>query len=113
MLESLLIIILGIIPALLSVLMMRRAEAQARSRLQSALRANEFNRRRFPYALSTEHRYVEGMGYLVGDITCRFNARSPYLRCAVNPAGPCKDCPCYESIEFRDANCSCDPQPHL
>lgn len=40
--------------------------------------------------------YLEGVGYLVGDISCRFNARSCYLRCAVNPQGPCQDCRHYE-----------------
>ena len=29
--------------------------------------------------------------------TCRFNARSAFLLCAVNPEGPCHSCPHYES----------------
>jgi len=33
--------------------------------------------------------YLEGVGYLIG-ISCQFNARSSYLRCAVNPQGPCQ-----------------------
>jgi len=33
---------------------------------------------------------LEGVGYLIGDISCQFNARSGYLRCAVNPQGPCQ-----------------------
>lgn len=32
------------------------------------------------------------VGAIIGDITCRYNARSPYLRCSVNPHGPCKNC---------------------
>ncbi len=28
----------------------------------------------------------------IGDITCEFNARSRYLRCTVNPNGPCEGC---------------------
>ena len=32
----------------------------------------------------------------LGEPSCRFNAHSPYIRCAVNPMGPCEDCPSYE-----------------
>lgn len=39
--------------------------------------------------------YVDGMGYMIGDITCDLNARSPYLRCAINPIGPCDGCSAY------------------
>lgn len=28
----------------------------------------------------------------IGDTTCIYNARSPHLRCAINPSGPCKGC---------------------
>jgi Family of unknown function (DUF6464) len=43
-----------------------------------------------------EH-YVDGMGFVIGDITCELNARSPLLRCAVNPQGPCQGCRDYQS----------------
>ncbi|MFB2738622.1 DUF6464 family protein [Umezakia ovalisporum] len=43
--------------------------------------------------------YLEGVGYLIGDISCRFNARSGYVRCAVNPCGPCEGCRYYEPKE--------------
>lgn len=33
----------------------------------------------------------------IGDITCSFNARSPKLRCTINPSGPCEACRFYES----------------
>ncbi|MEL7071306.1 MAG: DUF6464 family protein [Cyanobacteria bacterium J06581_3] len=46
-----------------------------------------------------EH-YVEGMGLVIGDITCQLNARSPYIRCAANPFGPCKGCREYEGREY-------------
>lgn len=35
-------------------------------------------------------------GYL-GDTSCRFNAHSPFIRCAVNPSGPCQGCASYET----------------
>lgn len=44
--------------------------------------------------------YVDGMGYMIGDITCDLNARSPYLRCAVNPMGPCDGCSAYAPKVF-------------
>ena len=31
-------------------------------------------------------------GWVIGDPDCRFNARSPLLRCVVWPEGPCETC---------------------
>jgi Family of unknown function (DUF6464) len=44
-----------------------------------------------------EEQYIEGVGYVIGDLTCSYNARSPYIRCAVNPDGLCQDCRHYQS----------------
>jgi hypothetical protein len=33
---------------------------------------------------------------VVGDASCRFNARSEIIRCAVNPSGPCGHCRYFE-----------------
>ncbi len=33
-----------------------------------------------------------GHGWVIGDPLCRYNARSPLLRCAVLPDGPCERC---------------------
>jgi hypothetical protein len=30
--------------------------------------------------------------WVIGDITCAYNARSELLRCAINPSGPCDRC---------------------
>jgi hypothetical protein len=30
--------------------------------------------------------------WVIGDATCKYNARSSLLRCAVNPIGPCEGC---------------------
>jgi len=46
---------------------------------------------------SQETTYLEGK-WVIGDITCQYNARSELLRCAVNPEGPCEGCPHYEPI---------------
>jgi len=40
---------------------------------------------------------IEGR-WVMGDASCRFNARSELLRCAINPSGPCQDCRFYETI---------------
>ncbi|HEY9610514.1 DUF6464 family protein [Allocoleopsis sp.] len=37
----------------------------------------------------------------IGDRACKNNAQSPYLRCAVNPCGPCEECSYFEE-EVRD-----------
>lgn len=39
--------------------------------------------------------------WVIGDTTCRFNARSELLRCAANPDGPCNGCKSYEPVEVR------------
>ncbi|BAZ41147.1 hypothetical protein NIES4101_71090 [Calothrix sp. NIES-4101] len=37
--------------------------------------------------------------WVIGDATCRYNASSELVRCAVNPDGPCESCCYYESVE--------------
>ncbi|MCM1982621.1 DUF6464 family protein [Lyngbya confervoides] len=37
-----------------------------------------------------------GGRWVIGDMSCRYNARSTLLRCAVNPDGPCDRCPSYQ-----------------
>lgn len=99
MLTALLILGLGLAPSLLSLWVMLRADAQAQARLQLVLES--FSRRGMPtLQLASEQNYVEGLGFMIGDLTCRFNARSSYVRCAVNPIGPCQACSQYESMEM-------------
>ena len=45
-----------------------------------------------------EKSLIEGR-WVMGDASCRFNARSELLRCAINPSGPCQDCRFYETIK--------------
>ncbi len=35
--------------------------------------------------------------WVIGDPSCRFNARTPLLRCAVLPEGPCERCAHYSA----------------
>lgn len=43
----------------------------------------------------SEKSHIDGR-WVLGDATCRFNAHSELLRCAVNPEGPCQGCRLYE-----------------
>ncbi|MCJ2542625.1 DUF6464 family protein [Thermostichus vulcanus] len=43
--------------------------------------------------------YIASPPGCIGDPTCRYNAHSPELRCAVNPCGPCEGCPHYEKAD--------------
>jgi hypothetical protein len=45
-----------------------------------------------------EARHWQGQ-WVIGDPSCRFNARSPLLRCAVLPEGPCACCAHYSLAE--------------
>jgi Family of unknown function (DUF6464) len=101
MLETSIIFLLGLLPPLLSFFLIRRAEKQAQNRLRSALAAAE-RRQLQALRLPADHHYIDGVGYLIGDFTCRYNARSAHMRCAVNPSGPCQECPYYESITPTD-----------
>ena len=37
-------------------------------------------------------------GWVIGDPNCHYNARSPLLRCAVLPEGPCERCQHFRPI---------------
>jgi len=45
----------------------------------------------------TERSLLNGV-WVIGDVNCRFNARSPLIRCAVNPDGPCGGCRNFERV---------------
>jgi Family of unknown function (DUF6464) len=40
--------------------------------------------------------YDSDRSQVIGDLTCIYNARSPLIRCAVNPDVECEDCQHYE-----------------
>jgi hypothetical protein len=97
-LVAFLIVILGLTPSIFSLWMLRRADAQAQERLRLAMES--IATRRLALPLSADQHYVEGVGYMIGDLTCQFNARSSYLRCAVNPSGPCESCLHYQERSY-------------
>ena len=101
----LLILLLALLPAALSLWQLYcldRRMHQARTHQAERLRRLERRPRRVSgirhqNAAVPEFRYIEGVGYMIGDLSCEFNAKSPYIRCAVNPAGPCKGCRAYQA----------------
>lgn len=97
MFETIFIFVLGLTPPLLSIWLMRRAKVRAQARIRAAMQTSSAVWMRQHNQLPPDHYYLEGVGYLIGDITCRFNARSSYIRCAVNPCGLCEECPYYEA----------------
>ncbi|MBF2085816.1 MAG: hypothetical protein IGS16_14575 [Thermoleptolyngbya sp. C42_A2020_037] len=97
MMVALLILMIGLTPSLVSLWIMRQADAQAQERLRHVLEA--IAHRGLPSLQPTpDLRYIEGIGLLIGDFTCRYNARSRYLRCAINPSGPCEGCRQYDPV---------------
>jgi hypothetical protein len=99
MLTTLFIIFVGLTPSLLWLWVMRQVDARAQERLRLAIEAAAA--RGLPgICLEPEHQYIEGLGYIIGDLTCRYNARSSHIRCAVNPSGPCDGCSHYQAKEL-------------
>ena len=97
-----LILAVGLSPAILLVLASVYAHWQEQPSTDTAASyANPERFRRFRTRYSPEAHFVEGKGFVVGDITCELNALSPYIRCAANPTGPCDGCQEYESKAFE------------
>lgn len=100
MLVICLIFVVGLTPAIISAWLSVRADRDDKGSQascaptalgQSMLKLLDSN---------SDMQYVDGMGYMIGDITCDLNARSPYLRCATNPMGPCDGCTAYAPKVF-------------
>ncbi|MGF1537707.1 MAG: DUF6464 family protein [Elainellaceae cyanobacterium] len=106
MLSCLIILVFGLTPALVSLWIYRQnvyrhtEDTPLRGWLQrpSPLTIDRFTPPPSLRPSLPERRYIPGLGYIIGNISCRFNARSGYLRCAVNPMGPCQGCSLYESV---------------
>jgi hypothetical protein len=90
------IILIGILPSLASLLILRRVKQRWQMRLRRARLMTGYHRQDEWSWHNYGDRSREPERYSIGDASCRFNAHSPYIRCAVNPCGPCKDCPHYE-----------------
>lgn len=101
MLKTLLVLVIGCLPSLFSLWIIRKAQWRTRMRIRIAANTFTSGRRvpQHPRPLEHDRYYLEGVGYLIGDISCQYNARSGYVRCAVNPSGPCEGCRFYEAKE--------------
>ncbi len=107
-----LILLLSILPSLVYLAIFRKAKERWQMRLRRAQILTTYSDRhresfrndayyydRDSYIISDRRRPITK--YFIGDTTCANNARSPYIRCAINPSGPCDDCSHYEK---RDQN---------
>jgi hypothetical protein len=98
MIEPVFIFTVAMIPPVVSVWMMRQAQAEANSRLQQAIENVAIARLvRVDRHEDEPPEFDEVLGEVLGDRSCQYNAHSPYIRCAVNPQGPCEGCPHYQS----------------
>ncbi|MEA5503709.1 DUF6464 family protein [Halotia wernerae UHCC 0503] len=101
MLKTLLVIAIGFLPSLISLWVIRKTHLRERLRLrQAAMNLSGVRVRQNIRPNESDRYYLEGVGYLIGDISCKFNAQSGYIRCAVNPTGPCQSCRYYEPKEL-------------
>lgn len=95
----LLIFGLSLLPALVAAWVSWRSRNRLAADLNRAMASASEGSIRAILRRNRDLNYVEGVGYLIGDFTCQMNARSPYLRCALNPCGPCEGCAFYEPPE--------------
>jgi hypothetical protein len=102
MLIVLLIFGLSLVPALISAWISLRSRDRGQADFGRAMEVAAQRGLKSVIQRDRDLNYVEGVGYVIGDFTCQMNARSPYLRCAVNPCGPCTNCQFYEAPVFRE-----------
>ncbi|NDJ22591.1 hypothetical protein GS682_13310 [Nostoc sp. B(2019)] len=100
MFRTLLVIAVGFLPSLFSLWVIRKTRLRTRARMRQAAMNFPVVQVRQIRPVEGDRYYLEGVGYLIGDISCKFNARSGYIRCAVNPDGPCNGCRHYEPREL-------------
>jgi len=84
--------------------LLRRAKRRLRARLRAIqIAGNSGAARLAERSLNPHDSLIEARDYLIGELSCRYNARSPYLRCAVNPDGPCEGCPHYQQRDRKSS----------
>ncbi|HHP7230004.1 MAG TPA: DUF6464 family protein [Xenococcaceae cyanobacterium] len=90
------LLLLSLVPSLGYLLVYRKLKQQWEARLER-VRWIAHHQRIGTNSYPLEEGLELAVSY-IGDISCRYNARSPYIRCAVNPCGSCQDCPYYQSL---------------
>ena len=97
-----LILILSILPSIAYFLISRQAKDYWQMRLRRAQNSITYNQRQFDRHLDIQEvnqnsdRRRPVTKYFIGDTSCINNAHSPYIRCAINPEGPCDECSHFE-----------------
>jgi hypothetical protein len=94
--EILIILVLSLLPALISIVLLRKAKQRWQIRLRRA-RTMTIYRQPIPLQENNVEPEEENLYHFIGNLDCRYNARSPFIRCAVNPSGPCENCPHFET----------------
>jgi hypothetical protein len=98
-LHTLIIVVVIIFSLLVCSWLSYHQRLRSRSR-RSPIAESSFDRRFYKrMTKDPEEQYVEGIGIVIGDLSCSYNARSPYIRCAINPDGLCQDCHHYHRKE--------------
>jgi hypothetical protein len=90
-----LIFFLAILPLLLYLAIFRKVKQRWQTRLRRVQRMTYYHHRDEHSSYSDEIYQRELERYFIGDLSCKYNAHSPYIRCAVNPDGPCDQCNSY------------------
>jgi hypothetical protein len=93
--EIVLIVLISLSPTLVYWLISPTVKQRWQSRLRRSRLATAYQDREDGLA-GFRSSDLEFDRYFIGNANCNFNAHSPYIRCAVNPSGPCEDCPHYE-----------------
>ena len=98
-----LILLLSILPSLVYLLIFRQAKERWQTRLRRAQFPTSYSQERLHHDFYTQDsapigdRHRPATKYFIGDTSCVNNAQSPYIRCAINPEGPCDECSHFES----------------
>ncbi len=101
MLVIILIFVVGLTPAIVSAYLSVQADRNEKCSSSAAAGSTALGQSMLKLIDgNTDMQYVDGLGYMLGDITCDLNARSPYLRCAMSPMGPCDGCSAYAPKVF-------------
>lgn len=98
MLKTIVLLIIGILPAIWSWWVIHKTQQQRGLRTRQIV-INYSPREQYIRPVEGDRYYLETVGYLIGDISCKFNARSGYIRCAINPSGPCQNCLDYQPTQ--------------
>jgi len=101
-----LILVLSTVPSLIYLLIRKKAKKRWQARLRRAQNLNYYHQsyrgrlnRNYGYssdAYPRSDRRRPVTKYFIGDTNCINNAHSPYIRCAINPEGPCDECKHFE-----------------